>query len=133
MNHKSMTSHSPLDRCRCRRRGPIVERTIAARLAIVARIISRSQDRPPADADELCGRCTAHHTPRGGWWSGGRRSGCCWGLLRGACVCGAVQPGRGCLWADRHRLPVMLLFWSALQSCADVESYFFLPADSRWT
>ena len=90
MNRKSMTSYSHLYRCRCRRRGPVVERAIAARLAIVARIVSRSQDRPPADADELCGRCTAHHAPRGGWWSGGWRSGCWGGLRRGACL----SPGR---------------------------------------
>ena len=58
-------------------------------LAIVARIVSRSQDRPPADADELCGRCTAHHAPRGGWWSGGWRSGC-WGAYYAAPACRQV-------------------------------------------
>ena len=43
MNRKSIDSHSHLYRCRCRRRGPVVERAIAARLAIVARIVSRSR------------------------------------------------------------------------------------------
>ena len=75
-------------------------------LAIVARVISRSQDRPPADADELCGRCTAHHTPCGSWWSCGWRSGCCWGLLCSACL----SPSRRSLWTDRHRLLMTLSF-----------------------
>ena len=66
-----------------RRRGPYVERTTAAGFAIVARVVGRSQDRPPADADELCRGGAAHHAPRGGspgrspelpimqrpWWS----------------------------------------------------------------
>ncbi len=78
-------------------------------LAIVARIISRSEDRPPADADELCGRCTAYHTPRGGWWSGGWRSGCWGGLLCGACL----SPGCGSLWTDSHRLLMTLSFMGA--------------------
>ena len=86
-------------------------------LAIVARIVSRSQDRPPADADELCGRCTAHHAPRGGWWSGGWRSGCWGGLLRGACL----SPGRRSLWTDRHRLLMMLSFMGGAERRAPMK------------
>ena len=59
-------SDSPLD-CDCRRqRGPYVERTVAAGFAFVTGLVGRSQDRPTADADELCRGCSAHHAPNGG-------------------------------------------------------------------
>ena len=64
-------SDQPFDCDRCRRCGPLLERPTAAGCSIVANVVSRGQNRPSADADELRGGCPADHATgrgcRGGW------------------------------------------------------------------
>ena len=82
-----------------------LERRSAAGFAIVAGVVSGSQDRTPADADELCRGCPAYHAPGGGVW-GGCRGGC-----RRGCVCGDARlradTGHGRLRPNSYGLSVM--------------------------
>ena len=77
---------------------------IPAGFAIVPGVISRSQDRSSADADELRGRRSSHHSPSCGGWS---RGGGCRGGYRLCGTYGRVWAGCGCLRANCHRLSVM--------------------------
>ena len=43
MNRSMLSFDSSFDRCRCRRRGPVVERTTAARIAIVAGFVAEAR------------------------------------------------------------------------------------------
>jgi hypothetical protein len=70
---------------------------------ILTWVVSGSPGRPPADANELCRRCSTYHAPDGRIWSGGRRISRC-RCLRGAKL--SAGASSGCIRANCHRMSV---------------------------